>query len=191
MSLAFQFSESLWNIGAFFPLNSLTEFHSEATSGWFFLCWKVFNNYLKCFYKSIYILFIISILAIYDFKQFVHSIYLLKNFFPLIFISWRLITLQYCSGFCHALTWISHGFTCIPHPDPPSHLPLHPIPLGLPSAPPRALVSCIQPGLVICFTLDNIHVLMLFSRNIPPSPSPTESKSLFCISIFKIEQPVV
>ena len=29
----------------------------------------------------------------------------------------------------------------------------------------RALVSCIQPGLVICFTLDNIHVLMMFSRN--------------------------
>ena len=44
----------------------------------------------------------------------------------------------------------------------------------------RALVSCIQPGLVICFTLDNIHVSMLFSRNIPPSPSPTESKSLAC-----------
>ena len=56
-------------------------------------------------------------------------------FFPFIFISCRLITLQYCSGFCHTLTWISHGFTCIPHPDPPSHLPPHPIPLGLPSAP--------------------------------------------------------
>ena len=56
-------------------------------------------------------------------------------FFPFIFISWRVITLQYCSGFCHTLTWISHGFTCIPHPDPPSHLPLHPIPLGLPRAP--------------------------------------------------------
>ena len=40
-----------------------------------------------------------------------------------------------CSGFCHTLKWISHGFTCVPHPDPPSHLPLHPIPLGLPSAP--------------------------------------------------------
>ena len=51
------------------------------------------------------------------------------------FISWRLITLQYCSGFCHTLTRISHGFTCVPHPDPPSHLPLRPIPLGLPSAP--------------------------------------------------------
>ena len=36
-------------------------------------------------------------------------------FFSFIFISWRLITLQYCSGFCHTLTWISHGFTCIPH----------------------------------------------------------------------------
>ena len=43
----------------------------------------------------------------------------------------------------------------------------------------RALVSCTQPGLVICFTLENIHVLMLFSQNIPPSLSPTESKSLY------------
>ena len=32
-----------------------------------------------------------------------------KFFFHLFFISWRLITLQYCSGFCHTLTWISHG----------------------------------------------------------------------------------
>ena len=30
---------------------------------------------------------------------------------------------------------------------------------------PRALVSCIQPGLVICFTLDSVLVSMLFSRN--------------------------
>ena len=56
------------------------------------------------------------------------------SFFSFIFISWRLITSQHCSGFCHKLTWISHGVTCIPHPDPPSHLPIHPIPLGLPSA---------------------------------------------------------
>ena len=56
-------------------------------------------------------------------------------FFSFIFISWRLITSQHCSGFGHTLTWISHGFTYVPHPDPPSHLPLHPIPLGLPSAP--------------------------------------------------------
>ena len=63
-------------------------------------------------------------------------------FFPFIFISWRLITLQYCSGFCHTLTWISHGFTCVPHPYPPSCLLPHPIPLGLPSAP--ALSTCLM-----------------------------------------------
>ena len=52
------------------------------------------------------------------------------------FFSWRLITLRYHSGSCHTLTWISHGVTCVvPHPDPPSHLPLYPLPLGLPNAP--------------------------------------------------------
>ena len=56
-------------------------------------------------------------------------------FFPFIIIRLRLITSQHCSGFCHTLAWISHGVTYIPHPDPPSHLPLHLIPLGLPSAP--------------------------------------------------------
>ena len=40
-----------------------------------------------------------------------------------------------CSEFSHTLEWNSHGFTCVPHPDLPSHLPLHPLPLGFPSAP--------------------------------------------------------
>ena len=48
---------------------------------------------------------------------------------------WSLITLQYCSGICHTLTWISHGCTCVPHPEPPSQLPPEPIPQGHPSAP--------------------------------------------------------
>ena len=37
--------------------------------------------------------------------------------------------------FCHTLTRIRHGCTCVPHPESPSHLPPHPIPLGHPSAP--------------------------------------------------------
>ena len=37
--------------------------------------------------------------------------------------------------FCHTLTWIRHGCTCVPHPESPSHLPPHPIPLSHPSAP--------------------------------------------------------
>ena len=77
--------------------------------------------------------------------------------------------------FCHTLTWISHGFQYVPHPDPPSRIPLHPLPLGLPSAP--ALSTClIQPGLAICFTLDSILVSMLFSQNIHPRLLPQSLK---------------
>ena len=105
------------------------------------------------------------------------------SFFFFFLISWRLITLQYCSGFCHTLTWISHGFTCVPILIPPSTSPSTWSLSVFPVHQVQAFVSCIQPGLVICFTLDNIHVSMLFSWNIPPSPSPTESKSLFYTSV--------
>ena len=103
--------------------------------------WNVFSP-SRCLGKTI---------ALYEARNTNSQIYIYHFFFPnssslftyfsFIFISWRLITLQYCSGFCHTLTLLSHGFTCIPHPDPPSHLPLYPIPLGLPSA----------PGLSTCF----------------------------------------
>ena len=61
--------------------------------------------------------------------------------FQFIYFNWRLITFQYCSGFCHTLTWVSHGFTCVPHPEPPSHLPPHPIPRDHPSAPALSTLS--------------------------------------------------
>ena len=90
----------------------------------------------------------------------------------------------YCSGFCHTLKWNSHGFTCVPIPiPPPPPSPPDPSRSSQCTRSKRLLVSCIQPGLVICFTLDNINVSMLFSWNIPPSPSPTESKSLFYTSV--------
>ena len=46
--------------------------------------------------------------------------YFLNKF---IYFNWRLITLQYFSGFCHPLAWISHGCTCVPHPERPTLLP--------------------------------------------------------------------
>ena len=102
--------------------------------------------------------------------------------FSFIFSSWRLITLQYCSGAIH---WHEsamdlHMFP-IPIP-PPTSLPI-PSLWVFPVHQHRALVSCIQPGLAIYFTLDNIQVSMLFSQIIPPSPSPTKSKSLFYTSV--------
>ena len=100
------------------------------------------------------------------------------------FLNWRLITLQYCGGFCHTFTWIHHGCICVPHPELPSHLPPYPSPQGHPTATsPEHPVSCIELGLAVYFTYDNIQVSMLFSQIIPPSPSPTESKSLFFTSV--------
>ena len=66
-----------------------------------------------------------------------------------------------------------------------------PLPPPIPSHPtgssqctsPEHPVSCIEPGLAIHFTYDNIHVSMPFSQFIPPSPSPTESKRLFYTSV--------
>ena len=86
--------------------------------------------------------------------------------------------------FCHTLTRISHGCTCVLHPELPTHLTPHPIPLGHTSAPALSTLSqCIEPGLLICFIYDNIHVSGLFSQIIAPLPSPTESKTLFYTSV--------
>ena len=44
---------------------------------------------------------------------------------------------------------------------------------------PEHPVSCVEPGLAMHFTYDNLHVSMPFSYIIPPLPSPTESRRLF------------
>ena len=74
-------------------------------------------------------------------------------------------------------THVSPILKPLPPPSPP-------YPSGLcQSTSFEAPVSCIQLALVIYFTYGNIHVSMLFSQIIPPSSSPTESKSLFLISM--------
>ena len=95
--------------------------------------------------RSLYSYFIISslFLAVATILNFCPFYYLLDRILLHMFLSLSgYLVLSFffffffiCGEFRHTLEWNSHGFTCVPHPDPPSHLPLHPLPLGLPSAP--------------------------------------------------------
>ena len=118
-----------------------------------------------------------------------HIIILMRRMFVILFLilinfNWRLITLQYCGGFCHTLTWVSHGGTCVPPSRTALSPPLSSHPSGLSQCTDfECPVSCMELGLVIYFIYGNIHVSMLFSQIIPTLPSPTESKSLFFTSV--------
>ena len=86
--------------------------------------------------------------------------------------------------FCHTLTWISHRCTGVSPTWTPHTLPSPPHPSGLSQSTSfECPASCIELGLIVCFTYGNIHVSVLFSHIVPPSPSPTESKSPFFISV--------
>ena len=104
-------------------------------------------------------------------------------FFPNYF-NWRIITLQYCDGFCHTSTWISYRCTYVPLSWTPHPPPSPPHPSGLSQSTSfECPASCTEFALVIYFTYGNIHVSMLFSQIIPPSLSHTWSKSLYFISV--------
>ena len=89
--------------------------------------------------------------------------------------------------FYHTLTWILHGCTCVPHPEPPSHHPSGSSQCTSSEHP----VSCIEPGLAIHFTYDNLHVSMPFSISSHPRPLPQSPKDcsihlcLFCCLTYK------
>ena len=102
-----------------------------------------------------------------------------------LFLIFTLFCFTILHWFCHALTWIHHGCIWVPNPEPLSHPP---IPYHLsgssPCTSPKHPISCIEHRLAIRLLHDSIHVLMPFSQIIPPSPSPTESKSPFYTSVF-------
>ena len=79
-------------------------------------------------------------------------------FFPIYLLHWRLIALQFCSGFCYTLTWISHGCTCVPHPEPPSRLLPYPTSHGCPSAP--ALSALFYASNLDCWSISHMVIYM-------------------------------
>ena len=90
--------------------------------------------------------------------------------------------------FCHTYTCIHHRYTRVPHPEHPSYLPPHTIPLGHPSTPAP---SILYPASNLDWQFVSymiVYVSMPFSQIIPPSPSPTESKRPFytSVSLFAI-----
>ena len=98
-------------------------------------------------------------------------------FLKFIYFNWRLITLQYCGGFCHTSTWISPGWSPLPHSSPPHSSRLS---QGTSFECPA---SWIELTLIIYFTYSNIHLSVLLSQITPPS-LPTESKNLFFTSVY-------
>ena len=108
------------------------------------------------------------------------------------FLNFILFNFTILYWFCHISKWICHRYTCVPHPEPSSHLPLPSLPP--PPSPyhpsgssqctsPKHPVSCIKPGLATRFIHDIIHASMPFSQIFPPSPSPPESIRLFYTSV--------
>ena len=103
--------------------------------------------------------------------------------FIFLFLFLLYFTLQYCIGF--AIHWheSTTGVHVFPNMNPSSHLPPHYISLDHPRAPAPSMLYPALDRLAIRFLHDSIHVSMPFSQIIPPSPSPSESKSLLYTSV--------
>ena len=123
--------------------------------------------------------------------SFIFSVYFVLSFcvhchfyfyFIYFLLHWRLITLQHCGGFCQTLTWISHGCTCVPHPDPPFLFPPYPVLQGHPSAP--ALSTLSHASNLGWWSISHMIIYMFQCYSFKASsPSPTESNSLFFTSV--------
>ena len=86
--------------------------------------------------------------------------------------------------FCHTSTWICHGCTRVPNPEPPSPLPPHTIPLGHSSAPSP---SILYPASNLDWWFVSYMILYMFQCHSPKSSHPLplpQSPKLFYTSVF-------
>ena len=95
--------------------------------------------------------------------------------------------------FCHTSTWIHHGCTWVPNPEPPSHLPPHIISLGHPSAPAP---SILYPASNLDWWFVSYMISYMFQCHSPksshPLPLPQSPKvysihlCLFCCLAYRV-----
>ena len=91
--------------------------------------------------------------------------------------------------FCHTLTWIHHGCTCVPKYEPPSHLPPHNNPPGHPRAPSP---SMLYPASDIDWWFDSYMIVYMFQCHSPksshPLPLPLSPKVCYTAIVLCVAQ---
>ena len=95
--------------------------------------------------------------------------------------------------FCHTLTWISHGCTWVPNPEPPSHFPPHIISLDHPCAPAP---SILYPVSNIDWRFFSYMIVYMFQCHSPKSSHPrplrhsprvrSKHLCLFCCLAYRV-----
>ena len=118
-----------------------------------------------------------------------HQGHFFKNYY--FFLEVNYFTILY--WFCHTSAWIHHRYTRVPHPEPPSLLPPHTIPLGRPSAPAP---SILYPATNLDWRFVSYMILYMFQCHSPkssyPLPLPQSPKDcsihlcLFCCLAYRV-----
>ena len=85
------------------------------------------------------------------------------------FLNFTLFYFTILCWFCHTSTWICHGCTRVPSPEPPSHLPPSTISLGHPSAP---ALSILYAASNLDWRFVSYMVLYIFQCHSPKSSHP-------------------
>ena len=118
-------------------------------------------------------------------------LFLFSFFFKLFIFTLFYFIIMY--WFCHTLTWIHHGCTCIPKHEPPYHLPPHNIPLGHPRAPAP---SMLYPASDTDWSFNSYMIVYMFQCHSPKSSnslsfpqSPKDCSThlcLFCCLAYRV-----
>ena len=120
-----------------------------------------------------------------------HSHFFFYYFFLIFIFTLFYFTILY--WFCHTLTWIHHGCTCVPKHEPPSHLPPHNISLGRHRAPAPSMLC---PASDIDWWFESYMIVYMFQCHSPksshPLPLPLSPKvcsthlCLFCCLAYRV-----